>query len=93
MPGTTRVATEERIGRAMPVVANLFTVLFASIFVFLVVFAVVSDVRKLIIPNWVSIALVVEFLLYGLVFLDLSDVLRHSAVSLVVFAIGLGFVF
>ena len=41
--------------------------LFLSIFVGALIFAAVSDVRRLEIPNWISITLVVSFFLAALV--------------------------
>ena len=63
--------------------------LFAIGFVFLVIYAMVSDARHLTIPNWVSGALIVLFFLH-MPFSEYSaPVWNHLLVALVVFAVGL----
>ena len=63
--------------------------LFAGGFTFLVVLAVVSDVRQLVIPNWISLALVGAFAGYAALLAPTVPVLAHIGVALAVFAVGI----
>lgn len=65
--------------------------LFAPIYIFVLCYALVSDFRMLIIPNWCSIALVLAFLPFAAINLSLADFVFHVAASLLV--LGLGFIF
>jgi prepilin peptidase CpaA len=60
-------------------------------YVFCLCFAIVSDFRTLIIPNWVPVALVSLFAPFAAMQLDWRGALAHVAVSAVVFAIALVF--
>jgi prepilin peptidase CpaA len=64
-------------------------VLFAGGFTFLVVLAVVSDVRQLVIPNWISLALVGAFAAYAAFAAPALPVLGHIGVAVAVFAVGI----
>ena len=64
-------------------------VLFAGGFTFLVVLAVVSDVRQLVIPNWISLALVGAFAAYAAFAAPALPVLAHIGVAVAVFAVGI----
>ena len=63
--------------------------LFATGFVFLIVYAMVSDVRHLKIPNWVAGSLIVLFFLHIPFSKFSTPVLHHFLVALSVFAVGL----
>ena len=65
--------------------------IFALIYVVIIFYAVVSDYVRTIIPNWCSIALVVEFLIYALIFLTMREFMWHLLLGVVVFALGIGF--
>ena len=71
--------------------STYINVFFAVIYVVILSYAVVSDYVRTIIPNWCSIALVVEFLLFAIVFLTMNDFAWHLLVCVVVFALGIGF--
>lgn len=60
-------------------------------YIFCLCFAVVSDFRTLIIPNWVSIALIALFAVFAAMHLDMRSTLAHLAVAGVVFAVALVF--
>ena len=70
--------------------AELIKNAFAFAFLVLILFAVIGDVRHLIIRNWISAALVVMFLLY----LALADpslpIGWHLLSAFIVFAVGFG---
>ena len=64
--------------------------LFATIFIFFVVWAMVSDASRLTIPNWVSVGLVASYFIYALaVQRAASPIFLHVVVAGVVFIIGL----
>jgi prepilin peptidase CpaA len=63
--------------------------LFATGFVFLVSYAMISDARHLTIPNWVSGSLIVLFFLHIPFSKYSTPVLHHLLVALSVFAVGL----
>ena len=65
--------------------------IFALIYVVIIFYAVVSDYVGTIIPNWCSIALVVEFLIYALMFLTMREFAWHLLLGVIVFAFGIGF--
>jgi prepilin peptidase CpaA len=60
-------------------------------YIFCLCFAIVSDFRTLIIPNWVPVALVSLFALFAAMHLDWRGVLAHMTVAAVVFVIALVF--
>ncbi len=64
---------------------------FALIYVVILSYAVVSDYVRTIIPNWCSIALVVEFLLFSIVFLTLNEFAWNLLLCAIVFSLGIGF--
>jgi prepilin peptidase CpaA len=71
-----------------------YSALMASIkygYVFCLCYAIVSDFRTLIIPNWVPLALVSVFVIFASVHLDRRMVLAHLAVAVVIFAIASAF--
>jgi len=59
-------------------------------FVTLLSYALVSDVRSLIIPNWISLALLVLFAVYAVIAPPSTSIFWHAAVALAV--LGGGFV-
>ena len=63
---------------------------FAALFIFLLVQAVVSDMSRLLIPNWISIALVALFVAYLPVSPVSLPVVGHMLVACAAFAVGLG---
>jgi len=65
--------------------------IFALIYVVILSYAVVSDYVKMIIPNWCSIALVVEFLLFSIVFLTLNEFAWNLLLCAIVFSLSIGF--
>jgi prepilin peptidase CpaA len=68
--------------------SNLLNLVFAGGFTFLVVLAVVSDARQLVIPNWISLSLVGAFAAYAMLVEPMPPVLAHIGVALAVFAVG-----
>ncbi len=62
--------------------------LFVTGFVFLVIYAMVSDARHLTIPNWVAGSLIVLFFLHIPFSKYSTPVLHHLLVALGVFAVG-----
>ncbi len=71
--------------------ATAYEYVFGSALVVFVVAAIVSDVRHLLIPNWISIGLTGAFLLYALLAKDLQVLLWHVLVAAALFALGLLF--
>ena len=65
--------------------------IFALIYVVILCYAVISDYVRTIIPNWCSIALFVEFLLFAIVFLTMREFAWHLLLGVIVFALGIGF--
>jgi len=65
--------------------------IFALIYVVILSYAVVSDYVRMIIPNWCSIALVVEFLLFSIVFLTLNEFAWNLLLCAIIFSLGIGF--
>jgi prepilin peptidase CpaA len=61
---------------------------FAAAFIFLVTLAVLSDLSRLKIPNWISLALVALFFAFSATGSDPSSVLLHMLVAAMVFAGG-----
>ena len=75
----------------MPPILVAVDNLFAAIFIFLVVWAMVSDASRLIIPNWVSVGLVASYFTYALAVQNESPIFLHLIVAGIVFLIGLAF--
>lgn len=63
--------------------------LFAASYVFLLAFAAVSDYRKLLIPNWISIALIGLFFIFATFIRPELPILSHVGVGLAVLTVGL----
>lgn len=61
------------------------------VYVFCLCYAIVSDFRRLIIPNWAPLALVAAFAIFAAVHLEWRMVLAHLAVAAVVFAVATAF--
>src|SRR5262245_57719145 len=57
---------------------------FQTLFVFCMCYAVVSDFRELLIPNWIVITLLVAFLVFGVIYLEPLAILWHFLIALVV---------
>ena len=60
--------------------------LFQACFIFLVVFAAVTDYQRMQIPNWISLALIGLFVIYAVRLASWSDIGLHVAVGAGVFA-------
>ena len=60
---------------------------FHILFVFCMCYAVVSDFRELLIPNWIIITLVVTFLLFAPLYLEPMTTLWHVLIALAVLAL------
>ena len=60
-------------------------------YIFIISYAIISDYRTLIIPNWCSIVLVLEFLLFSILFLTMDEFSWHLLAGAVVFVLGIGF--
>ena len=69
----------------------LLTTLTQLIFIFCVCFAIVTDFRKLTIPNWISLVLVGTFAFYGAANWTSINILQHLAVAGAVFILGIAF--
>jgi prepilin peptidase CpaA len=67
---------------------NATTQIFAGIFVALIFHAIITDVRYLVIKNWVSLALLVSFFLYTFFAKQPLPVAEHILSALLVFAVG-----
>ena len=63
--------------------------LFAAVFIFLVIWAMVSDASRLIIPNWVSVGLVASYFAYALAVQNEPPIFLHMVVASLVFLISL----
>lgn len=63
--------------------------LFAASYVFLLAFAAVSDYRKLLIPNWISIALIGLFFIFAAFVRPELPMMSHVGVAVAVLAVGL----
>jgi prepilin peptidase CpaA len=61
---------------------------FLAVFTFLVAYAVITDVSRLIIPNWVSIALVMLFIAFLLLGGKSLPVLQHALVAAAMLLLG-----
>jgi prepilin peptidase CpaA len=72
----------------VPVAIQLF---FQAVFIFCVAYAVVSDFRQLLIPNWIPVSLVAAFALYAALKLDSLTILHHLGIAGVVFLLMVGF--
>ena len=68
--------------------SEFMSYLFATGFVVLVIYAMVSDARHLTIPNWVAGSLIVLFVLHIPFSKYSTPVLHHLLVALSVFAVG-----
>jgi len=60
---------------------------FQALFLFCVCYAVVSDFRALLIPNWVIVTLAAAFAVFSLLYLEPMTVLWHVLVALAVFLV------
>lgn len=70
----------------MSSVLNIVLLGFQILFVFCMCYAVVSDFRKLLIPNWIIVTLVAAFPLFGLLYLEPLTLLWHVLIALAVLA-------
>jgi prepilin peptidase CpaA len=64
---------------------------FQMLFVFCMCYAVVSDFRELLIPNWIIVTLVAAFPPFALLCLEPTDFLWHVLVASVVLALTTAF--
>jgi len=70
---------------------NLLLAAITLVYVFCLCFAIVSDFRTLIIPNWVPVTLVALFAVFAAIHLDWRGALAHLTVAALVFVIALFF--
>ncbi len=70
-------------------IKSLLEVATALAYVFLVVYAGISDFRKLLISNWIPISLALLFFVYALLVNERVDVFSHVLVGFGMLAIGL----
>jgi prepilin peptidase CpaA len=61
------------------------SLVFQAVYIFCVIYGILSDARNLMIPNWVPILLVIAFLAYSLFFWPDIDLLSRLATSALVF--------
>lgn len=67
----------------------MFELLGLAVFAGLLIYAACSDIARMIIPNWVSIALVVAFPIFALAAgMELSEIGWHLLFGLAILAIG-----
>jgi prepilin peptidase CpaA len=64
---------------------------FQALFVFCMCYAVVSDFRQLLIPNWIVVTLVASFPFFAVFYLEPLALLWHVLIALVVFVFTTGF--
>jgi prepilin peptidase CpaA len=64
---------------------------FQSVYLLCICYAIVSDFRNLIIPNWVIIILVATFVAFAATHVELGAILSHVAVMGFVFMLFLAF--
>ena len=64
---------------------------FQSVYVLCICYAIVSDFRNLLIPNWITIVLTSTFLAFAAIYIDPGAILVHVAVMAVVFLFFLAF--
>jgi prepilin peptidase CpaA len=64
------------------------SLIFQAVYVFCVIYGILSDIRHLMIPNWVSIVLVIAFLAYSFFFWPEIDLLPRLGTSALVFLLG-----
>ncbi len=69
----------------------LATALAQLTFIFCICFAIVSDFRKLTIPNWISLAMVAAFALYAAANWSSLHIVQHLAIAGAIFILGLTF--
>jgi prepilin peptidase CpaA len=60
-------------------------------FVFCICYALVSDVRRLLIPNWIPLTLAALFPAYAATRLGLEQIPMHVLIAAIVFAAAMGF--
>lgn len=70
---------------ALGIVPNSF---FAAIFVFLVCWAIASDTRQLLIPNWIPLGLIAGFILFAILGGKELPLLQHLGVAVLVFLVA-----
>jgi prepilin peptidase CpaA len=70
---------------ALGIVSNLF---FAAVFVFIVSWAIASDTRRLLIPNWIPLGLIAGFVLFVILGDKELPVLQHVGVAVLVFLVA-----
>lgn len=71
--------------------ATALVIVTQLVYAFCISYAIVSDLRRLIIPNWIPIALVAAFPIFALVHLGVDRIPAHVLVAVVVFLISLVF--
>ena len=64
---------------------------FQALFVFCMCYAVVSDFRELLIPNWIVVTLVATFPFFAVFYLEPLTVLWHFLIALVVLVFATAF--
>jgi prepilin peptidase CpaA len=69
----------------------MLLLIFQSVFVLCVCYAIVSDFRNLIIPNWITIALVAAFAVFAGTYKDPQSILIHVALAALFFVLFTAF--
>jgi prepilin peptidase CpaA len=64
---------------------------FKAVYVFCICYAIISDFRNLLIPNWIPVTLTACFALFAAISLTGAAVLTHIWVALLIFALMLAF--
>jgi prepilin peptidase CpaA len=64
---------------------------FQAVYVLCICYAIVSDFRSLLIPNWIIIVLVSTFAVFAAMYMDPRTILVHVAVMAFIFSIFLAF--
>ena len=72
----------------MGILPPAYDAVFGTLLVLLAATAIVEDVRRLTIPNWISIALVGAFFFYAALAQNPPPLLSHMLVAVAVFALG-----
>ena len=72
---------------------SVLVLLFDALFVFCVCYAIVSDFKHRLIPNWIPLVLVVAFIVFAPLRMSFSGILLHLAIAGIVFAVAWGLSF
>lgn len=64
---------------------------FQAVYVLCICYTIVSDFRRLLIPNWIIIILTSTFIAFAATYMEVTTILVHIAVMAVVFLLFLAF--